>query len=155
MNFKETFLNTVIRSWPQLIKGFSPFFDLIHLERGMKLFSLQDITYVWRGKEESFINGLKSSYSRLVYLQGYNANRWFANENFDRVYLINGIYCGDRGALLRFRINMHSQRSRDCLYNFRPLKKLEKFQKSINATGRSNIDPAIIPVLPVHHCMFI
>jgi hypothetical protein len=90
MNFKETFLNTVIRSWPQLIKGFSPFFDLIHLERGMKLFSLQDITYVWRGKEESFINGLKSSYSRLVYLQGYNANRWFANENFDRVYLING-----------------------------------------------------------------
>jgi hypothetical protein len=88
---------------------------------------------------------------RLNTIQGYNANRWFANENFDRVYLINGIYCGDQGALLRFRINMHSQRSRDYLYNFRPLKKLEKFQKSINATDRSNIDP----ILPVHHCMYI
>jgi hypothetical protein len=54
--------------------------------------------------------------------QGYNANCWFANENFERVYLINRIYCGDRGALLRFRINMHSQRSRDNLDNFRPLK---------------------------------
>jgi hypothetical protein len=32
--------------------------------------------------------------------QGYNANRWFANENFDRVYLINGIYCGGQAPYL-------------------------------------------------------
>jgi hypothetical protein len=30
-----------------------------------------------------------------VLAQGYNANRWFANGNFDRVYLIKEIYCGD------------------------------------------------------------
>jgi hypothetical protein len=34
-------------------------------------------------------------------------------------------------------------------------KKFEKFQKSINATDSSNIDPAILPILPVHHCMYI
>jgi hypothetical protein len=38
---------------------------------------------------------------------------------------------------------------------FPPFKKIEKFQKSINATDSSNIDPAVLPILPVHHCMYI